>query len=145
MKTDFRCSCPVTSAIDVVGDKWSLVIIKQMLLEEKKTFKDFTESDEAIATNILSARLKMLEEFQIIRKEKLPHNKKTNIYVLTERGLNLTPTIMELTLWTYGNMVGFNPALVSDERLEMMKGDKEGFINMLVENYKEKNWQRQGV
>ena len=145
MKTDFRCSCPVTSALDVVGDKWSLVIIKQMLLEEKKTFKDFTESDEAIATNILSARLKMLEEFHIIRKEKLPHNKKTNIYVLTEKGLNLTPIIMELTLWTYGNMGEFHSALVSDERLEMMKGDKEGFINRLVENYKEKNWLQQGV
>ena len=140
MKTDFRCSCPLTSALDVVGDKWSLVIIKQMLLEDKKTFKDFTESDEAIATNILSARLKMLEEFRIIRKEKLPHNKKTNIYVLTEKGLNLTPTIMELTLWTYGNMGEFNSALVLDDRLEMMKSNKEEYIKALIENYKEKSW-----
>ena len=145
MKTDFRCSCPITSALDIVGDKWSLVIIKQMLLEEKKTFKDFIESDEAIATNILSARLKMLEEFQIIRKEKLPDNKKTNIYVLSEKGLSLVPSIVELTIWSYGNISEFNKELISDERLEVMKKDKEGFINMLVENYKKKNWLQQYV
>ena len=145
MKNDFRCSCPVTSALDVIGDKWSLVIVKQMLLEGKKTFKDFSESDEAIATNILSARLKMLEEFKIIRKEKLPNNKKTNIYVLTEKGLSLAPAIIELTIWTYANMGEFNPALVSDDRLDMMKGDKKGFINMLIEDYKEKNWLQQGI
>ena len=100
MNNNFRCNCPITSALDIVGDKWTLVIIKQMLLEGKKTFKDFSESDEAIASNILSSRLKMLEEFKIITREKLPHNKKTNIYVLTEKGLGLTPTIIELTLWS---------------------------------------------
>jgi len=140
MKNDFRCSCPLTSALDIVGDKWSLVIIKQMLLEGKKTFTEFTESDEAIATNILSARLKMLEKFKIIRKEKLPYNKKTNIYILTEKGIELTPAIIELTIWTYANIREFNPTLVSDNRLKMMEKDKEGFIKMLAENYKEKNW-----
>jgi DNA-binding HxlR family transcriptional regulator len=54
MDKDFRCNCPFTSALDVLGDKWMLVIVKQMLIEGKETFKDFTESDEAIATNILS-------------------------------------------------------------------------------------------
>jgi DNA-binding HxlR family transcriptional regulator len=60
MPKDFRCNCPFTSALDVLGDKWMLVIVKQMLIEGKETFKDFTESDEAIATNILSAKLKLL-------------------------------------------------------------------------------------
>ena len=53
MNSSFRCDCPITSALDIVGDKWTLVIIKQILLEGKQTFKDFSESDEAIATNIL--------------------------------------------------------------------------------------------
>lgn len=145
IKEKFRCSCPITSALDIIGDKWTLVIIKQMLLEGKKTFKAFSESDEAIASNILASRLKMLEEFKMISKEKLPHNKKTNIYVLTEKGLGLVPAIIELTIWTYGNIGEFNPTLVSDERLEMMKGDKEEFIKMLVENYKEENWLPQNL
>ena len=142
MEIKFRCDCPATCALDLVGDKWTLVIIKQMLLEGKKTFKDFSESDEAIASNILSSRLKMLEEFKMISKEKLPHNKKTNIYLLTEKGLGLTPTIVELTLWSDGNIREYHSSLISDNRIEMVKKNKEESIKMLVESYKTKNWQQ---
>jgi len=138
MNNNFRCNCPITSALDIVGDKWTLVIIKQMLLEGKKTFKDFSESDEAIASNILSSRLKMLEEFKIITREKLPHNKKTNIYVLTEKGLGLTPTIIELTLWSDLNIREHHSSIISDSRIEMVKKNKEESIKMIVENYKQK-------
>ena len=115
------------------------------LLEGKKTFKDFSESDEAIASNILSSRLKMLEEFKMISKEKLPHNKKTNIYLLTEKGLGLTPTIVELTLWSDGNIREYHSSLISDNRIEMVKKNKEESIKMLVKNYKEKNWVQECV
>ena len=138
MNNDFRCNCPITSALDIVGDKWTLVIIKQMLLEGKKTFKDFSESDEAIASNILSSRLKMLEEFKIITREKLPHNKKTNIYLLTEKGLGLTPTIIELTLWSDLNIREYHSSIISDSRIEMVKKNKEESIKMIVESYKHK-------
>ena len=137
MNNDFRCNCPITSALDIVGDKWTLVIIKQMLLEGKKTFKDFSESAEAIASNILSSRLKMLEEYKIIRKEKLPHNKKTNIYLLTEKGVGLTPTILELTLWSDGNIREYHSSIISDNRIEMIKNNKEETIKMIVKSYKE--------
>jgi|TARA_B110000238_G_scaffold282_1_gene282 DNA-binding HxlR family transcriptional regulator len=141
MKKPFRCSCPCTSALDIVGDKWTLVIIKQMILFHKRTFKDFSESDEAIATNILSTRLKMLMEYEIIRKEKLPVNKQKNLYILTERGLNLTPVIVNLMLWSDKNIRTFHTTLTpSAGPLERMQEDKEGFITMLMENYKEKNW-----
>ena len=137
MNNNFRCNCPITSALDIVGDKWTLVIIKQMLLEGKKTFKDFSASDEAVASNILSSRLKMLEEFKMIRKEKLPHNKKTNIYLLTEKGLGLTPTIVELTLWSDGNIREYHSSIISDSRLEMVKNNKEKSIKIIVESYKQ--------
>ena len=100
----FRCDCPVTSALDVVGDKWTLVIIKLMLLEYKKTFKDFYESDESIAPNILSARLKTLLKTGFITKVNHPDNKKTFIYSLTEKGLSLTPVITELARWSHNNV-----------------------------------------
>ena len=137
MNNPFRCNCPVTSALDIVGDKWTLVIIKQMLLEGKKTFKDFSDSAEAIASNILSSRLKMLEEFKIISKEKLPHNKKTNIYLLTEKGLGLTPTIVELTLWSDGNLREYHSSIISDSRIEMVRNNKEESIKMIVKSYKQ--------
>ncbi|MGB1104643.1 MAG: winged helix-turn-helix transcriptional regulator [Crocinitomicaceae bacterium] len=137
MNNDFRCKCPITSALDIVGDKWTLVIIKQMLLEGKRTFKDLSESDEAIASNILSSRLKMLEEYKMISKGKLPHNKKTNIYLLTEKGLGLTPTIVELTLWSDSNLREYHSSIISDSRIEMVRNNKEKSIKMIVENYKQ--------
>ena len=100
----FRCNCPVTTALDIVGDKWTLVIIKLMLFEYKKTFKDFYESDESIAPNILSARLKTLLKTGFITKVNHPDNKKTFIYSLTEKGLSLTPVITELALWSHNNI-----------------------------------------
>ncbi|WP_247656653.1 helix-turn-helix domain-containing protein [Maribacter sp. MMG018] len=140
MEHKFRCNCPITSAIDIIGDKWSLVIIKQMLTEEKKTFKDFIESEEAIATNILSSRLKMLEEFKIIMKGKLPENKKTNIYTLTERGLALAPLIVELSIWSDNHLREFHSDLYAGEQLDMIRSNKEKFIKVIVENYKKNNW-----
>ena len=137
MTNKFRCNCPITSALDILGDKWTLVIIKQMLLERKKTFKDFSESDEAIASNILSSRLKMMEEYKIISKEKLPDNKKTNIYLLTEKGLGLTPTILELTLWSDSNIREYHSSIITDSRIEMVKNNKEESIKMIVESYKQ--------
>ena len=89
MRQVFRCDCPISSVLDVLGDKWMLVIVKQMLPEGKEPFKDFTESDEAIATNILSAKLKLLEEVGIIIKTQRLGNRKTNHYLLTEKGLAL--------------------------------------------------------
>ena len=139
MNSKFRCQCPITSAIDIIGDKWILVIIKQMLIEDKKTFKDFTESDEAIATNILASKLKCLEEYGIITKTQLPDNKKTNIYLLTDKGLALTPIIVELSIWSDENVRELNPIMRESPEIAIMKNDKNTFIAMILENYKAKN------
>ncbi len=71
-----------------------------MLLFRKKTYKEFIDSDEGIATNLLSSRLKLLESLEILTKRKLPGNKKENIYLLTPKGVDLAPIIMELVLWS---------------------------------------------
>lgn len=138
MEMKFRCNCPFTSALDVLGDKWILVIIKQMLIENKETFKDFTESDEAIATNILSSKLKQLEEFGLITKSKLPTNKKSVYYHLTDKALDLTPVILELGIWSDKHLREAHPTIVNNEGMEFLRNDKAGFGSMLVENYKEK-------
>ena len=145
MQNQFRSSCPCTTALYIVGDKWTLVIIKDMILLNKRTFKDFSESDEAIATNILSSRLKMLLEYEIIRKEKLPDNKQKNIYILTQKGLNLTPVIIDLMIWSDGNLRENHSTLISTVQLDSVKNDKDGFISMLIENYKKKNWLQHSV
>ena len=132
----FRCDCPVTSAIDIVGDKWTIVIIKQMLLEHKKTFKQFSESEEAIAPNILSHRLKKLVKIKLIDKVKYADNKKTNIYSLTEKGLSLTPVIIELALWSHENIKPVNKNIY--DLLNTQSKDKYKLHQMIITSYKAK-------
>ena len=138
MEYKFRSECPITSALDILGDKWILVLIKLMLIQDKKTFKDFTESDEAIATNILASKLKYMEELGIIIKTQLPDNKKTNLYLLTEKGLALTPIIVELSVWSDENVRELNKIMKESPEIEIMKSDKAAFIKRLKENYKSK-------
>lgn len=138
MRQDFRCNCPFTSALDVLGDKWMLVIVKQMLIEGKETFTDFTESEEAIATNILSTKLKLLEEVGIIIKTKRPDNKKTNLYLLTDKGLALTPILVELATWSDRYLRNIHPTIVEGEAMEFLRNDKAAFASVLVEKYREK-------
>ena len=108
MKKGFRSGCPISSTLDVIGDKWSMLIIRDMLLKYKKTFKEISDSDERIAPSILSARLKLLESYKLILKTKVPDNKKENIYLLTEKGIRLAPIIIEFSLWGNSNMREFN-------------------------------------
>ncbi|MEL6562613.1 MAG: helix-turn-helix domain-containing protein [Bacteroidota bacterium] len=138
MKQEFRCDCPITSALDVLGDKWMLVIIKQMLIEEMRTFKAFIESDEAISTNILSLKLKCLERYGLITRKNHPTNKKTKLYHLTEKGLSLTPIVVELALWSDNSLREFNPIMRESDELELMKKNKEKFIEKLKASYREK-------
>ncbi len=138
MDVKFKCNCPFTSALDVVGDKWLLVIVKQMLIEGKETFKDFTEADEAIATNILTAKLNFLEEAGIIVKTQRPNNKKSNLYLLTEKGLALTPVLVELALWSDEHLRDIHPTILNGKEMAFLRGDKTTFANALVTKYREK-------
>ncbi len=138
MKLKFRCDCPFTSALDVLGDKWMLVIVKQMLVDDKETFKDFTESKEAIATNILSTKLKLLEELGIIIKTKRPNNKKTNLYLLTDKGLALTPLLVELAAWSDRHLRGIHPTIEEGDGMALLRSDKAAFASVLEKKYREK-------
>ena len=132
MKKEFRSSCPVSSSLDVVGDKWSLLIIRDMLVKHKKTFKQMSDSYEKIAPSILSARLKLLESYKLIFKTKAPENKKENIYLLTEKGIRLTPIIIEFCLWGNYNMREFNEI----DDIEGLNLDKTLIIQKIQDSYK---------
>jgi DNA-binding HxlR family transcriptional regulator len=131
MKKEFRSGCPISSTLDVVGDKWSLLIIRDMLLKHKKTFKEISDSDERIAPSILSARLKLLESYKLIFKTKVPDNKKENIYLLTEKGIRLAPIIIEFSLWGNSNMREFNE--IYD--IEGLNSDKSYIMQSVQDNY----------
>ena len=131
MKKKFRSGCPVSSSLDVVGDKWSLLIIRDMLVKHKKTFKQISDSYEKIAPSILSARLKLLESYKLIFKTKAPENKKENIYLLTNKGTDFAPIIIEFSLWGNSNMREFNEI----DLLDGLNADKLVIIKTIQENY----------
>jgi DNA-binding HxlR family transcriptional regulator len=131
MKKEFRSGCPISSTLDVIGDKWSLLIIRDMLVKHKKTFKEISDSDEKIAPSILSARLKLLESYKLIFKTKVPDNKKENIYLLTKKGIRLTPIIIEFSLWGETNMREFNEI----DHIEGLNSDKTLIIQTVQDSY----------
>ena len=136
MANFFRSNCPITSAVDLLGDRWILVIVKQMLLEQKSSFKDFTDCDEAIASNILTSKLNQLIEWGLVSKAMLASNKRSVYYHLTDQGLSLAPIIIELALWGDANLRTDNPAMRKSKELKAMKADKEKFVAGLIGAYK---------
>jgi len=138
MKIKFRSDCPLSSGLDIIGDRWSLLVIRDMLTYHKTTFKDFSSSFEGIATNILSTRLKQLVEYGIARKTKLPNNRKVNIYTLTEKGLQLTPLLMECAFWTVNNFKEENPQMYSHyyNHLNEAFTNKDQFYADTVQKYR---------
>lgn len=96
----FRSHCPVNFALEFIGDKWSLLILRDLIFRGKKTYNQFLSSEEGFATNILSTRLLELEEKGILLKSKDPEDARKSLYQLTEMGLDLIPIIFEMILWS---------------------------------------------
>ncbi|WP_269235537.1 winged helix-turn-helix transcriptional regulator [Flavobacterium flavigenum] len=124
-----RSECPLSRSLDIFGDKWSLLIIRDLLFYKKGTYNDFLKSEEGIATNILASRLKALEENGIIEKSAHPESKAKNLYRLSNKGIDLLPMIMEIYIWSdkYFTM----PLEVKQIIIEAKK-DKDNFVKQIV-------------
>lgn len=94
-----RSECPISCSLDIFGDKWSLLIIRDMIFFNKSTYGDFLKSAEGIATNILASRLQSLEENKLIEKLEHPESKAKVLYRLTQKSIDLLPIIIEIHLW----------------------------------------------
>ena len=94
-----RSDCPVSCSLEVFGDKWSLLIIRDVMLRNKLCYSEFLESEEKIATNILVNRLSVLEAENILTREVSPTNKSKYIYSLTQKGADLLPIVIEIMDW----------------------------------------------
>ena len=118
-----RSGCPLNASIEMLGDRWSLLIIRDMMLRGSRTFKEFLDSYERIATNILADRLRKLVSYGIITTEPDPADGRKQIYLLTEKGIALAPVMTEMVLWAADHEETGNQALV-----HLMREDKEKFL-----------------
>lgn len=95
----WRSSCPVNISLELVGDKWALLVLRDILFKGFKSFKEFSDSKERIATNILSSRLKFLTEAGLLVSEVSEQDARIIFYKPTTKGLDLIPVIVSLVLW----------------------------------------------
>lgn len=100
MSDSHRSGCPINLTLEVLGDKWSLVIIRDIIFGNRRHFRELlTKSEEGIASNILSDRLKSLVEEGILTKAEDPSHKQKAIYSLTEKGIELLPVLAQMSAW----------------------------------------------
>ena len=129
-RSDWRSSCPLNASVEVLGDRWSLLIIRDMMLRGFRSYKEFLDSYEGIATNILADRLRKLESYGIIATKKDPSDGRKIIYLLTEKGMDLAPVLTEMVLWAATHEDTGNQALVSQ-----IQADKQNFLAAIRERW----------
>jgi DNA-binding HxlR family transcriptional regulator len=121
--TKRRSECPLNASVEMLGDRWSLLIIRDMMLREFRSYKEFMECYEGIATNILADRLKKLIANGIIRAERDADDRRKLNYVLTAKGIDLAPVLTEMVLWAGKHENTGNQPLI-----EQMRRDKNKVI-----------------
>ncbi|MDO5979994.1 winged helix-turn-helix transcriptional regulator [Flavivirga spongiicola] len=134
-----RSECPISSSLDLFGDKWSLLIIRDLVFSGLHFYNEFLESGEGIATNILSDRLKKLEENGFITSEKYEHQKTKKLYQLTEKGIGLIPILIEMIAWGFQND---ETLLIPEERISILDriwNDKDTLIKDIAESVRSFN------
>jgi len=128
-KTKKRSDCPVSTSLDIWGDKWSLLIIRDLMFAKECTYGDFLKSPEGIATNILASRLEVLEENELIEKLDHPDSKAKVLYRLAKKGIDLLPIMIEINLWAekYFPIPADRKAMLKE-----VKKDKTAFIKSKI-------------
>jgi DNA-binding HxlR family transcriptional regulator len=128
-----RSGCPLNASVEMLGDRWSLLILRDMMLRGFHSYNQFLESYEGIATNILADRLKRLIAHGIITTREDPSDGRKFLYVLTDKGIDLAPVLAEMVLWAARHEKTDNQALV-----RQMQKDKQGFVAGVQQRYREK-------
>jgi DNA-binding HxlR family transcriptional regulator len=112
-----RSDCPISSALDVLGDTWSLLIIRDLVVHGTRTYTDFRDAPEGISTNILATRLKVLAGLDLIERVDPDRSTRGNAYRLTARGAALKPTLVEFLKWAQSHLVDIHPSIHEDARI----------------------------
>jgi len=128
---ELRSDCPINYALEFLGDKWTLLVIRDLVFEGKKFYREFLVSKEGIATNILSDRLKRLEHLGIVESKVYEKQRTQKIYSLTQKGKDLIPILVEMIAWSAKHKEGLN---VSPEFVEQLEKNRSEVITAITTN-----------
>ncbi len=131
-----RSDCPISNVLDVVGDKWSLLILRDILFSGKESYSELQNSAEGIATNILSSRLEQLESYGLISKRTDEQDKRKKVYTPTQAGIDMLPILLEMIVWSGKYDPNTN---APKPLLERVKSDRDGVITDLITSIKSKH------
>jgi DNA-binding HxlR family transcriptional regulator len=109
---DWRSQCPISTALDVLGDKWSLLVIRDLLIHGPRTYMQLLESPERISTNILASRLELLTCLKLIERTRPEAAARNNAYRITEAGAALRPALEALAEWAGTYLPEFHPEVL---------------------------------
>lgn len=129
-KSRYRSNCPINYTQEILGDKWSLLIIRDMMFMGKRYYSEFLKSDEKISTNILADRLGKLEDNGIVSSRLDEQNYSKKIYSLTEKGIDLMPILFEMIEW---GLEYNDKTIVPPEFKKQIQADKAGFLKYLMQ------------
>ena len=139
-KNDCRSCCPLSGALDILGDRWTLLVIRDMMFMGKHEYGEFAAGSEGIATNILADRLKNLLCLGVIQHVPHPKHKSKKVYYLTQKGKDLLPTIIEMIIWGGTH----NPAPdIPRERFERIRKEPKKVIKEILGNLL--TWEKQNL
>lgn len=110
-KHDFRSTCSIARTLDIFGDRWTLLIVRDLMWHDKHTFVALQESKEGVPTNILAERLKRLEDWELVRREPYQQRPVRYAYHLTDKGRSLEPLLLQIMAWGHKRLRGgrFDP------------------------------------
>ena len=128
-KHDFRSTCSIARTLEIVGDKWTLLVVRDLMWHGKHTFVTLQDSAERVPTNILSERLKRLEDWGLVRRAPYQHRPVRFAYHLTDKGKSLEPLLLQIMAWGHKRLGGgrYDPATSKNLKADSQtKGLSEG-------------------
>jgi DNA-binding HxlR family transcriptional regulator len=133
-RTTRRSDCPTGFALDLFGDRWTLLVVRDLMFNGRRRFGEFRDAGEGIATNVLSERLSRLEECGIVVSERDPENHRSKLYRLTEKGIDLLPLMVEMIVWSAKH----DPDTAATRAfVRRAKRDREGMLAELTDQLRQ--------
>ena len=127
-----RSGCPISIALELLGDAWSLLIVRDLMFKDRRTYKDFQMGGEGIASNVLADRLRKLEDANIIEKRRDPEDARRFQYRLSAKGIDLAPVLVELVIWSARHEKTDAPAAV----VRTMRADRAAFLRKVRQQWR---------